>query len=181
MSIPTSSLAATSSAGSASRAYRARRSARAMTISTPRCVTPKTTFLLTRSSMATLKTCFKCGAQKPRTEFYKHPGMADGLLGKCKPCTRADVRHNRVANGDYYRVYDSMRYHHDPARKANAIQSFAAASKKRPERKQAADLVWRALRRGEIKPQPCWVCGGAAEAHHPDYSRPLDVAWLCVR
>lgn len=38
------------------------------------------------------KTCFKCGASKARSEFYKHPKMADGLLGKCKSCTRSASR-----------------------------------------------------------------------------------------
>jgi hypothetical protein len=33
-------------------------------------------------------------------------------------------------------------------------------------------------RRGKLIPRPCW-CGGEAEMHHPDYSRPLHVVWLC--
>jgi hypothetical protein len=39
-----------------------------------------------------IKTCFKCKADKPNTEFYKHPETADGYLGKCKECTRADTK-----------------------------------------------------------------------------------------
>lgn len=35
------------------------------------------------------------------------------------------------------------------------------------------------LRRGKIKAQPCVSCGAKAQAHHPDYSKPLDVIWLC--
>ena len=35
------------------------------------------------------------------------------------------------------------------------------------------------LRRGSIKRQPCVKCGKKAQAHHPDYSKPLQVVWLC--
>lgn len=38
----------------------------------------------------------------------------------------------------------------------------------------------KAKRQGEIKQQPCAECGDPnSEAHHPDYSKPLDVVWLC--
>ena len=41
------------------------------------------------------KECFKCGVTKLVTEFYKHSGMADNRLNKCKSCTRADVEVRR--------------------------------------------------------------------------------------
>ena len=50
---------------------------------------------------------------------------------------------------------------------------------KHPERRNASIMVGNALRCGRIVRQPCWVCGDKAQAHHPDYGRPLDVVWLC--
>ena len=130
--------------------------------------------------MATLKTCFKCREAKPRTEFYAHPQMGDGLLGKCKPCARLDVRAAREARGEYYRAYDRHRYRHQPGRREAALDTFRVAGKAHPHRKKANASVARAIRSGRLSPQPCWVCGERAQAHHPDYSRPLDVVWLCV-
>lgn len=35
-------------------------------------------------------------------------------------------------------------------------------------------------RRGKIKPEPCQQCGSKlAQKHHPNYSKPLEVVWLC--
>lgn len=37
-----------------------------------------------------------------------------------------------------------------------------------------------AMRTGRLNRQPCERCGSLkAEAHHPDYDKPLDVKWLC--
>lgn len=36
------------------------------------------------------------------------------------------------------------------------------------------------LRRGKIKREPCARCGDLfAEMHHADYSKPLEIEWLC--
>jgi hypothetical protein len=47
--------------------------------------------------------------------------------------------------------------------------------------KHSANLkVASAIRRGELKRQPCEICGNPkAVAHHEDYGKPLDVNWLC--
>jgi hypothetical protein len=114
------------------------------------------------------KKCFKCGITKAITEFYVHPQMGDGRLNKCKECARADVRKNYEANADYYREYDRQRgYRPGPREKVLARRAVKAA-----------------LLKGALVAQPCEVavdCRGRIEAHHDDYSKPLDVRWLCKK
>lgn len=57
-----------------------------------------------------------------------------------------------------------------------------AWKKAHPDRRAAQVQLANALRKGLVKPWPiCAVpdCCRKPEAHHPDYSRPLDVVWLC--
>lgn len=129
--------------------------------------------------MATLKTCFKCNAEKPLAEFYRHPAMGDGHLGKCKDCTKRDVKETRAANLDHYREYDRARASL-PHRKEMAEKIFARWKQSFPERRAAHNKLAAALKKGVVERLPCWVCGGKAEAHHPDYSSPLNVVWLCA-
>jgi len=45
---------------------------------------------------------------------------------------------------------------------------------------KASHDVTNALRDGRLNRQPCEVCGAEdVEGHHDDYSRTLDVRWLC--
>ena len=39
-----------------------------------------------------MKKCFKCNIEKPIEDFYPHPRMTDGHLGKCKDCTKKDSK-----------------------------------------------------------------------------------------
>ena len=56
-----------------------------------------------------MKKCAKCGETKGRDEFYRQAKMADGLLSKCKTCTKRDVRENRARKIEYYREFDRAR------------------------------------------------------------------------
>lgn len=50
-----------------------------------------------------------------------------------------------------------------------------------PDKRAAHKATGNAIRDGRIIRQPCEQCGSKqVQAHHDDYSRPLDVRWLCV-
>lgn len=124
------------------------------------------------------KKCFKCGLEKPLSEYYKHFAMGDGHLNKCKECTKKDVSMHRANNVDVIRQYDRARSKL-PHRKAKAAKVFEEWKSKHPDRRKAQQAVNNAIRDGKLAKLPCFVCGEKAEAHHPDYSSPLDVVWLC--
>lgn len=123
-----------------------------------------------------MKTCFKCGVEKPIDEFYKHPQMADGHLNKCKACTKLDMANDRHTK-PRVREYDRERAKL-PHRAALRAKVAEAWRKKYPERSRAQQ---RAKRAHQLTPERCEGCGlkKRLERHHPDYSRPTDVVFLC--
>lgn len=124
------------------------------------------------------KACFKCGNVLPLSEFYKHPYMGDGHLGKCKACTKRDVHENYIANREAKSEYERER-HQRPERKAAQKAYLKSHAERSPDKAKARRDVARAVREGKLERQPCEVCGARAQGHHPDYSKPLDVRWLC--
>lgn len=123
------------------------------------------------------KPCIQCGEMKPVSEFYRHRMMADGHLNKCKDCTRKYVRNHRLENADRVRAYDRERSKlpHRIAKRREIVANQP------PERTKARTAVSNAVRDGRLQKGPCAFCGTTepVEAHHHDYSKPLDVTWLC--
>ncbi len=45
---------------------------------------------------------------------------------------------------------------------------------------RACRAIRKAIREGKLTPKPCEICGEPrTQAHHEDYSKPLEVKWLC--
>lgn len=127
-----------------------------------------------------MKTCFKCHQSLPLGEFYKHPQMADGHLGKCKDCTKLDMRNDRVTK-PRVREYDRERSSL-PHRVALRVRITGDWVKRFPERRAAHMAAQNAERDGIIvRPKLCEGCNleRRLSKHHHDYSKPLAVVWLC--
>ena len=141
------------------------------------------------------KTCFKCGDVLPISEFYRHPKMSDGHSNKCKTCTKSDVRMNRHRNIEHYREFDRMRanlehrvnarkaYTQTPRGRAAARRASQKNAQLKPWTKAATTILNNAVRDGRIVKLPCEVCGSRirVHGHHDDYTKPLDVKWLCPK
>lgn len=133
-----------------------------------------------KATIADVKPCIKCGEVKPMTEFYRQRGNKSGVSGRCKACCRSDARANRIARLEYYRQYDRDRFANDPGRRSRSMNCAAAYSKRNPDKYHCRNIFSAAVRDGKIVRKPCERCGLAkAEGHHEDYSKPLDVMWLC--
>lgn len=67
------------------------------------------------------------------------------------------------------------------SKEANAIAQAKYQSVKRNKIKiRARGVVNKRVKRGvSMTKQPCIICNGDAEAHHPDYTKPLKIQWLC--
>lgn len=127
-----------------------------------------------------MKLCTSCFVEKDlEAEFYKHSAMADGYLNKCKECVKNRVTKHRDANIYRIREYDRKRLKENPERKLQHRANTIKFRTENPEKYAAQTAVGNAIRDGKLKRQTCRECGKKAHAHHEDYSKPLDVIWLC--
>ena len=105
-----------------------------------------------------MKKCSSCNEEKDFSLFYKAKNTKSGCSTYCISCKK--IKNAATVRDDYKVRKDKWR-------------------KEFPERKNAHTKVYRALKKGILTKEPCFICGEESEAHHPDYSRPLDVVWLC--
>jgi hypothetical protein len=136
-----------------------------------------------------MKRCFKCGKEKDRLEFYKHPKMSDGLLGKCKECTKKDSaeRIEKVKKDPQWLAIERARCRDKSERyrqsgKAKRYEGTVKRWRKKHPIKHKAHSA--AIRAHPTPPEACSDCGTKPKVmhrHHPDYSKPKEIVWLCPK
>jgi ribosomal protein S27AE len=118
-----------------------------------------------------VKTCTKCGETKPITEFYR---KGNGHKTECAPCSRARIAQYLSSN-----PAAAARNRERSLEWARA-NSGARWRDRHPEAVRAQSLTRYHIKAGNLIPKPCEICGDATvDAHHDDYSKPLNVRWLC--
>lgn len=132
---------------------------------------------------STSKYCTKCGRNLPLSEFNRDSGEKDGLQRTCRDCFSAYNRARYASNREKFKRDVAAYQKSHPGR---VLQTRLSISEKSPTLQNAARVIEAALKAGEIeRPEYCTGCGchnteHRIEAHHPDYTRPLFVSWLCT-
>jgi hypothetical protein len=135
-----------------------------------------------------MKDCSECGKRQGLTEFYVNRASEDGLTSRCKTClktyqkARRDKLNADKPDGWKQKTKDKSAYMRAwSAANPGAMTAYKKAYWQRnKDRLSIKYKVRHAVKTGKLIKMPCFVCGSEqVEAHHPDYSAPLDVVWLC--
>ena len=74
----------------------------------------------------------------------------------------------------------NRRYRATKYGKIAAAQYAASHRERNPLKAKARAILNHAIRDGNVTSQPCIIClNPRTEAHHYDYSKPLQVIWVC--
>ena len=143
------------------------------------------------------KMCGKCGQTKSWADFNMRSD-GSGPRYRCKECHKEQSQCYYQANKEKcLQAGADWQKNNRPAARAKAKRHRDADPKKQRDRnkkyrdshntrkpieiERAHHAVRVALKTGEIKAQPCFVCGAAGESHHSSYDEPMRkcVTWLC--
>lgn len=124
------------------------------------------------------KACPDCGLTKPVNEFYRNKRMADGRYRTCILCARK-YNHTYYDRNPEWFADARKRWNSVPGVKERYVGYNQKYRLMYPEKYKARTAVFNAVATGKLERKPCEVCGATAQGHHEDYSKPLDVRWLC--
>lgn len=130
---------------------------------------------------AEYKRCTKCGETKAVEEFNRHHDRKDGLQTRCRPCQALATRESRRRHSDHANAVSRARRKREGEKRK--LQQRKQRHRDRKDKTPARRATLLAIRKGVlVRPDACGKCGAterAIHAHHTDYSKPLEVEWLC--
>ena len=113
----------------------------------------------------------------------------------CKACSRASAKASYKKHRKR-RIADTVRAGRlDPEKKRLRQRAYYARNRELEKQRmrdryqrdkpkfRARQAVSRAIKAGKLSRGPCVKCEATdkIQAHHPDYSKPLEVVWLCPK
>lgn len=128
-----------------------------------------------------MKKCSACGEVKDFDLFQKRAASKDGLTSSCDACLKVRDKARYLKEREY-RLERNKIYMSSEKGKQSHKESVKKWQDNNREKRAAHVILGNAVKYKKIVKQPCTVCGELkVEAHHDDYSKPLDVVWLCVK
>ncbi|SRR6266496_2799990 len=128
-----------------------------------------------------MRICRKCGFKKEEKEFCISKQISRSNL--CRSCYK-QYQHEWKKNHPQSELHHKKLYRerHKQQIKAYAKTWHEKWRNANREKKHAHDAVRSAIRTGILtRPDKCALCSKSKhiEAHHPDYTKQLDVIWVC--
>jgi len=137
-----------------------------------------------------MKRCGCCKKEKQLSEFHKDRSKGDGLQSQCKACNadykvihKIEIAEQRRGHYQIHKGEIAER-HSSPTGKEWQRKANKNQWEKYPEIRKAHNDVKCAIHLGKLeRPLICEDCGEKkfVHAHHPDYHKPLEVNWLCLK
>jgi hypothetical protein len=121
------------------------------------------------------RTCQKCGETFHAERYKVERGDGRFCSRSCASSYAASRKHDQYDQSGDSNPNWKGGVSEDPYR-------YRKRQKKRhPEKVKARKKLQRAVKSGRVSKEPCKDCGAAEnlEGHHEDYSKPLEVTWLC--
>ena len=111
--------------------------------------------------------CRCCKAIKTESEYHRSARDKSGRKTICKICAAKAGKEYKKTNGNNASL----------EARARTLRNWRHNN---PEKATAHEKVHYAIKKGRIIKSECEICGEVkAHAHHDDYSKPLEVRWLC--
>lgn len=152
--------------------------------------------------------CSRCSELKEAIDFGKDKYAVNGLCSSCKICSREQSKKWQRENPEKTKAMQRAYLQSERGKKVRqkwvdknrkrivgyvmshrqterGQETYRKATDKykenNPEKVRARELAYLARSRGDLIPEPCEVCGTTEDiqGHHDDYSKPLEVRWLC--
>ena len=127
----------------------------------------------------TMKTCTRCGETKPVSDFHWKTAKHKTRRSWCKRCGSNKRRAWRWKDPDKRRA-NQRKYNNSRSQKKVAYNKQYNKTHQYVEK--AHNTLNHSIDRGDItRPDTCEHCCKTCkpEGHHDDYSKPLEVKWLC--
>lgn len=132
--------------------------------------------------------CYKCYEFKGIEQFNKSKPWGNATRNVqtyCKKCFNIRIKERHLKNPDKLREYSKRNYEKNKEKFLNKMKIYWKSNPERYRKHLIRSSVSNAIRDKKLIKGKCSYpngnCIGKIQAHHWDYSKPLEVVWFCSK